>query len=505
MVALSYFRYSMKKLGLLLVGIATSLLLVAQKKFDFNPACIQAYQEISKLKIKTGQQLVDKLLLQQPDNLSPLLLQNYIDFYTLFLNEDPAYYTIAFPNFQERLTSIESGTKETPFYLYAQALIRIHRAAVSIKFGHVWDAGWDLRKAYMLLKENRKIYPQFTPNDLLFGTLYTVIGTVPKGYQWLTNLFGIKGSINEGMQLVKQFAYSNDVWAKTFFTDAAFIYPYLLFHIDNKKEEALQFITQKKLDLVNNHLHAFMASNLYLNNKNVEETKTIITSRNKSTDYLPLSVWDFEMGYAKMYHVETADALVHFEQFTNQFKGRFYVKDVYQKISWCYYLQNNLPAAEQARKQVLKKGSTDADADKKALKDAKAQYWPNPLLLKARLLNDGGYHKDAYKLLSGKTDEDFTNEEEKLEFAYRVARILDDLNRPDDAIRNYLIAIRMGENRKEYYAARAALQVGMIYENRNQKKLALSYYQQCLAMEDHEYKNSLDQRAKAGIARCKGE
>ena len=132
-------------------------------------------------------------------------------------------------------------------------------------------------------------------------------------------------------------------------------------------------------------------------------------------------------------------------------------------------------------------------------------YWPNPLLLKARLLNDGGYHTDAYKLLSGKTDDDFPKEEEKLEFAYRVARILDDLNKPDDAIRNYLIAIKIGETRKEYYAARAAIQIAMIYENRNQKKLAISYYQKCLNMDDHEYKNSLDQRAKAGIERCKGE
>ncbi|MFV7789199.1 hypothetical protein, partial [Enterococcus faecium] len=107
-------------------------------------------------------------------------------------------------------------------------------------------------------------------------------------------------------------------------------------------------------------------------------------------------------------------------------------------------------------------------------------------LLKARLLNDGGYLTDAYKLLSGKTDDDFPKEEEKLEFAYRVARILDDLNKPDDAIRNYLIAIRIGENRKEYYAARAALQIAMIYENRNQKKLAISYYQKCLNMDDHE-------------------
>ncbi|MBX9733549.1 MAG: tetratricopeptide repeat protein [Chitinophagaceae bacterium] len=495
----------MKKTQVLILGMLIAISSQAQKKFDFNPECVQAYQEVSKLKIKPGKILVEKLLQQQPNNLVPVLIKDYIDFYTLFLNEDPAYYEEHFPDFQDRLEQVQSGPKDSPFYLYSQALIRIHRAGVSIKFGHLWDAGWDFRKAYMLLKENKKTFPQFAPNDLLFGAVNAVVGTVPKGYRWLTNLLGIHGSLSEGMRMVRQFAYSNDPWAKMFFTDAAFIYPYLLFHIENKKEEALQFISQRKLDLVNNHLLAFMASNLYLNNKNVEETKTIITSRNKSEDYLAVSIWDFEMGYIKLYHLETSEALGFFEQFTSQFKGKFYVKDVYQKISWCYYLQNNFSAAENARKLAIKKGSTDSDADKKALKDAKAMYWPNPLLLKARLLNDGGYHTDAYKLLSGKTDDDFPKEEEKLEFAYRVARILDDLNKPDDAIRNYLIAIRIGENRREYYAARAALQIGLIYENRNQKKLAIAYYQKCINMEDHEYKNSLDQRAKAGIERCKGE
>jgi hypothetical protein len=44
----------------------------------------------------------------------------------------------------------------------------------------------------------------------------------------------------------------------------------------------------------------------------------------------------------------------------------------------------------------------------------------------------------------------------------------------DDAIRNYLIAIRLGENRKEYFAARAALQIGQIYEKGGQKALAIA-------------------------------
>jgi tetratricopeptide (TPR) repeat protein len=181
------------------------------------------------------------------------------------------------------------------------------------------------------------------------------------------------------------------------------------------------------------------------------------------------------------------------------------VKDVYQKLSWCYYLQGNMPAAEEARKAILKKGSTDSDADKQALKEARAGKWPNTLLLRARLLSDGGYANEAARLLQGKSEDDFAKDEDKLEFAYRVARIYDDLGREEDAIRSYLIAIRLGETRPEYFAARAALQLGQLYEKKGQKSIAITYYQRCLDMEDHEYKNSLDQRAKSGIARCKGD
>jgi tetratricopeptide (TPR) repeat protein len=228
-------------------------------------------------------------------------------------------------------------------------------------------------------------------------------------------------------------------------------------------------------------------------------------NRNKSDEYLKVSIWDFELGFTKLYHLETQDAARSLEIFVNNFKGKFYVKDAYQKLSWCYYLQGSQAKAEETRKNILKKGATDTDADKQALKDAKSGKWPNVLLLKARLLSDGGYSNDAAALLHGKTEDDFSKEEEKLEFAYRVARIYDDLGREEDAIRNYQIAIRLGETRKEYFAARAALQIGQIYEKRGQKALAITWYQRCLDMDDHEYKDSLDQRAKSGIARCKGE
>jgi hypothetical protein len=118
------------------------------------------------------------------------------------------------------------------------------------------------------------------------------------------------------------------------------------------------------------------------------------------------------------------------------------------------------------------------------------------------LLNDGGYHREALRLLHGKNLESFSRTEEKLEFAYRAARLYDDLRTDDEAIKFYQFAISIGEKRKEYFAARAALQLGFIYERKGDKATAIKWFRKCISMKDHDYKNSLDQRAKAGIARC---
>jgi len=383
-------------------------------------------------------------------------------------------------------------------------VIYMQKACVEIKFGRQWSAGWSFRKAFSLIKENKKDYPAFQLNDMIYGPMQVAAGTIPPGYKWLASIFGIKGSIKDGMALMHQFLNSNDTMAKLFFNEASFYYCYILFHIENKPDEVFQYVQQRKLDLVNNHLLAYMTANLAINDKRNEYAKNVILQRNMSSEYLNTPVWDFELAYTKIHHLETQEAIQYFQSFVSKFKGKYYLKDAYEKLSWCYYLQGNTNAAENARHQLLTKGSETTDADKQAAKDARSGVWPNPLLLKARLLNDGGYNNEAIALLAGKSAADFTKPEDKLEFAYRIARIYDDVGRDSEAIKMYLLAIKLGEDRTEYYAARAALQIGLIYEQQGKKDVAIKYFQECLDMKDHDYKDSLDQKAKAGIERCKG-
>ncbi|WP_018612706.1 tetratricopeptide repeat protein [Segetibacter koreensis] len=495
----------MKKLFISIVICFFFTASFSQKVYVFDSTCRLAYNEIIKLKLDHGRELINKAHEENADNLIPDLLEGYIDFFVLFFNEDSAEYRLRKENFDKRLSAFDSGPHNTPFYRFSKAVTYLQRAAVKIKFGERYSAGWDFKKANSQIKENRSAYPKFQPNKMIYGPLEVVIGTVPQGYRWITNLFGMKGSINEGMQHMRSLLSSNDDLAKLFSNEATFYYCYLMFYIENKPDEVFKLIRAKKLDIVNNHLFTYLAANLALNSKQTEYARQIVQQRNMSADYMQTPAWDFELGYTKFHKLQLDEAIASFQKFINTFKGKFYVKDVLQKLSWAYYLKGNKEEAEKYRQLTIRNGNTDSDADKQAYRDAKKGLWPDETLLKARILNDGGYNKEALAILNKKNIEDYTKPEEKLEYAYRMGRIYDDMGKDDEAIQFYDMVVKLGKERTEYFAARAALQLGFIYEKSNQKTLAIASFQKCLDMGDHEYKDSLDQRAKSGIARCKGE
>ena len=476
-----------------------------QKTFDFSPLCQQAYTEIMKLRTEPGRLLVAQARQQNPNNLIPELLEGYIDFFELFFNEDPAHYATRKPALEARIIAFDAGNQSDPFYRYCKSLAYMQRAAIRIKFGERYAAGWDFKRANTLMKDNRTRFPRFQPNNMVYGPLKVIIGTVPSGYKWITSLFGMSGSVSEGMQHMRSFLNSNDPLAKLFSSEAIFYYCYLAYYVENKPEDVFRFIQTKKLDLVNNHLFAYMAANLALNNKRTAWAESILQNKSSDSGYMATPVWDMEMGYIKLHQLKLDDATKHLESFIRDFKGRFYVKDILLKLAWAYYLKGNMEEAEKYRILCIKKGSVDADADKQAYRDAKSGKWPHQSLLKSRLLNDGGYVREALAQLTSMDTATINTPEERLEYIYRLGRTNDDLGHDDEALRYYQRTIDIGKNRPEYYAARAALQMGYIFEKRGQKEKAIAAFQQCIDMEDHEYNDSLDQRAKSGIARLKGE
>lgn len=461
--------------------------------FQMNENCIEAYKYFIAMKPEKGRETVLKEIYAHPNNRMIALLGNYEDFITLVFNENPELYTKRKENFSKRLELLSSSDKSSPYYLYSKAAIYFQWSMIQIKYAEYWNAAWDFRKSFLLFKENKKKYPTFPYNDYYLGMQEAVISTIPAGYKWISNIMGMKGNMNNGMALLEKFVINKHPY---FREEAVFFLLYLKNYLQNDYVYVEKFLKNNTLDIQNNMLYNFMICNLALNNKNAMLAEQTIKSLNKSDDFMPFPMLYYELGDAKMKQLDMS-AIQEFSKYIQTSKSNFYIKDAYYNIALCYYLQNNLSKANEYKQLTLVKGKKESDADKQAEKNAKKNF-PNKEILKARLLHDGGDNAKALDILLNMQN---TSNENILEYNYRLARVYDELLQYEKALYYYKLTIDNGKNSTEYFAARAALQSGIIYEKKGQIATAKSYYEMVLDMGTHEFKNSIDQRAKAALNR----
>ena len=252
---------------------------IGQKRYDFNNNCQQAYKAIVQLRLEEGSRLLAAEEKRDPDNLIPYFLDNYVDFFQLFFNEDAAQYAAWKGRLDRRLELMSEGPESSPFNLFTRSVIHFQWAAVQIKFGDNWGAAWDFRRSFLQSKECGRRFPAFLPATMLSGVMEVVAGTIPDGYKWLSNLLGIKGSVVSGMQKLDHFITADAALAALYRDEASFYYLYLQFYILNKHEEVFGFIRQHRLDVRNNHLFTYLYANLCLNDQQSALAGRIIVRR----------------------------------------------------------------------------------------------------------------------------------------------------------------------------------------------------------------------------------
>ncbi|MCL6525167.1 MAG: tetratricopeptide repeat protein [Thermoflavifilum sp.] len=473
----------------------------ANDPYDFNPRCRKAYELIMAMRVQEAQQLLAEERKQHPENLIPVLLSNYADVITLFFDGHAADYQQKLVLRNARLDALSKGSRDSPYYLLTQAIVHFQWSLLKLKFGDRISAAWEFRRAYLMFQENQHRYPQFYPNQIFLGAIKTVLGTIPAGYRWVSDILGLKGNVQQGMQMLKQVIAKGSDQEILFGNEAYLYYCYLMFYIERKPDEVFQFIAEQHLDTENNQLYAFMVANLALNHHRSAYALQVLENRNRRWPYVPMPSIDFELGTAYLNSLQTDSAIKYLQSFLQHAQSDYFKKDAWLRLSWAYQLQGNRDMAEQCRRRVLQVGNAVVDADKAALMQAQKNISTDVRILRARLLSDGGYFQQALQELSRIDPSSLPDYLNKLMYAYFMGRIYDEMGQPDKAIPYYEATIQAGSHLPEYYAARAAWQMGMIYEKRHQPEKALYYYNLCLQMPEKEYKNSLDQWAKAGIAR----
>jgi tetratricopeptide (TPR) repeat protein len=475
---------------------------VGKNSFDFNNRCKTAFQSLISLRIQEGNALLLAELRENPENLIPIFLSNYDDCLTLLFNGDPKEFTKRKPNFSKRLDLLEKGDKNSPWYRYTKAALYFQWAAVDIRFNETFNAGTAFRKSFLLLKENQKLFPTFRNNQVLLGIEQALIGTIPDNYKWISSLLGMKGDVKKGVALVVDFLGHKDGTASLMREEAIFFYCYLKYNLLSDHKAVWKYMDESVLDFRNNQLFVFMKANFALNDNKASIAEQVLNNRNQNGDYLESPIFNYQMGCALLLKVDD-DCIPYFQKFLNRYTGKMFVKDTYQKMSFYYQTVGNKQQALLYKNKIKTSGTADVDADKQAQRYAINAEMPFPMLLKSRLLCDGGYFEPSLaqlKMIQPNT----LSISDKLEYNYRYARIFTLTGQYQKAIPFYEMTIQIGINRPEHFAARSALELGQLYEQQGQKDKAIAWYQKCISMKNHDYKSSLDQKAKAGINRLGG-
>lgn len=476
---------------------------IAQKyHYSYNANCHAAYQAYMSLHLPEGNAAILKEIKADPYNLMAVYLADYGDCLLLLFNGDAKALQQLRNHQDERLALLERGDKQSPWHKLCRAGIYMHWALVHVRFGENIKAGLAFRRSYLLLKENRNMFPQFEYNDIFFSMEQVVVGSIPDNYQWLASSFGMKGNINKGIATLAQFVNKHN-YQSPLYNEAVIYYCYLKFYMQSKKEEVWAYIDSGKFETEDNLLNAFVKINIAVNYRKADEALRLLERAQTDNAYSRFPIMDYEMGTA--YYLKLSpEAIPYFQKFATKFTGKMFVKDAWQKMALSYYLKGDMKQAQTCRAKITGVGSQQTDADKQAQRFAEIQEWPNAVLLQVRLLIDGGYYNTALKKISTVNEHTFSSISDKLEYSFRLARIYDELGDEHKALTYYKYTIAKGAGRKEQFAARSALQMGFTYERMNMRQEALAAYKQCLSMKNHDFQNSIDQQAKSGINRLTG-
>lgn len=460
--------------------------------FQVNERMQQSYLNIIDLNFIAANNLLEIESEENPKNKIIILHKNYIDFLKIIIAEEEQFFKAAKQKKKKRLELIGEGDQGSPYYLYVQAEIRLQWAFLHLKFEEYPMAVYEFVRAYHLFKENQKKFPEFFLNKKGLGVIYSLIGAVPDRFQWALKLAGLKGSVKMGLSEIELILNNSDY--HIYETEVLFMLSFLEMNLNNNKfsKRYINRIGDRyKTNILLNFAAARLSHSIGMN----EYCIKVLENRPEQENRYPFYYLDYLQAMSYLYKLDYLHAQQYFNNFLKNFQGKNYIKSAYHKLAWICYLEDK-ECQERFIEQVVSQGSIFIDEDKVAFKEVRKGYVSEKSLLKARLLYDGGYYLEALDEIQKSSSIHIS------EYHYRLARIKSKLGYKDkEVISSYQEAYNLDQATEEYYAPMSTLQIGLIYEKKNNIDSANIYFNKCLSFSGFDYEAGIRQKAKSALQR----
>ncbi|MBO0930218.1 tetratricopeptide repeat protein [Fibrella sp. HMF5036] len=465
--------------------------------FVWTPGLQRAYVDLTKGKLQPARQA----LAAEPNKANGIYLYvaNYVDMLALLASDDDRLLAQLAPNESTRLDQLDNLDESSPYQRLLLAEVRLHWAFVKLKFGKDLAASWAVIKAYRLLVANQQRFPNFLPTYKSLGTLRIMIGSVPDSYAWVARLLGLRGNVQQGLADLQR-AQQDTLFRTEARLADLLIRAYVLRFSDANEGVLRQFVDEAP----DNLLVRFFAATTEMKNARSEQALAWLSTRPSGPAYVSLPIIDNLLGDIFLQKGQYTVALGHYGQFLASYRGQNFVKDTHYKRFLCYWLSGDVARARPEISLVLAQGRTTVEADKAAQKAAETyrKVFPGAgqrVLMQARMASDGGYLEQAVTGLKPYTETAFATTPERAEYQYRLGRIYQKMNNLSVAVTAFERAVFLSEADQLSFGALASLQLGYLYQQLRQPTKARQAFEKALSYKHHEYKNSIDNKARAGL------
>lgn len=469
----------------------------------FNQTCSHAYLSASRMQIEQAKTMIKEAQKTDSENQAYLFVSNYADLVELLINTNKTDFQEFKIQCAERILILENIATESPIKDAIIAELYFHRAMARLVFNEKIRAALDLRKAKILSSENRKKHSDFNYNLKLSGLLNLITGSIPDHLKWAASLASLSGSVETGINEINKYYKSvkNDTLFSCFYPEAICLKLAVIQIFDpiakaENKARTILFDPEIRKEILINRLLTFVCTDYMMKNGMNDHAIEILLSMNFDDSYLNFSYTDYLTGIALQNKMDIR-AVAYFFKYVLNSPNRNYVKASYQRIAWHYLLNNSPIKYQEYNQSVLKFGLQNSETDNAAFEEANSGIKPNLILLKARLLFDGGYYDKSLEVLKQYKTEPIISEK-NIEYLYRLARIYDEKGDETTALKYYNTVIAQASNKAWFYAANSCLMAGFMHEIKKENKIALKYYNACLKLNPNKYKTSIHQKAKAG-------
>jgi tetratricopeptide (TPR) repeat protein len=460
-----------------------------QQEWKFDTNTLKAYNLAFNL--QTDQALS---LIANPKTVQEHYVASLTQALELLVTEDGEKFTDYEVQFQKRLErKLRSSSADE---MFLQAEIHLQWAFVYLKFGHELDAALNLRQAYNIVQDCKTGYPDFIAIRKTSGLLDVIIGSMPEKYEWVLGLLGMKGSAELGLKEL-QSVESDDTHLAF---EAALMHALVQGFILQNTAAGVNEMKNILRDHADNRIALFVGASLAIKNAQSAEALVLLNKLASLTNGLPIYYANYLMGEVYLHKGDYANAITAYHWFLKHYDGQNYLKDAHYKIGLCYLLNGNTNDADVTFKAARNIGKEVTEADRYAARSLADPEPPNIKLTRIRYYTDGGYYDEAEELIQTIIPSEIPTKRDRVEFYYRKARLAHKTNQISAAKLLNQQVIEMNSMEACYFAPNSFLQLGYIALDAKDYATAKVDFTRALSYKKHEYKNSIDSKAKSALA-----